>query len=153
MDARRAMERMTIFVQESDQIVNPATATEGMLKVTERVIDTRNNTTHAYVAAGDGLPDADRNSDGMINQNDGSVRDYITYFLDQSNSTDWKLVEQAPDYGSGAGATLPNNTICEHVTQFQCTRLSSNLVTILLTVSTGKTTVTLQTRARARLIE
>ena len=45
MDARRAMERMTIFVQESDQIANPATATEGTLKVTERVIDTHNNTT------------------------------------------------------------------------------------------------------------
>ena len=133
--------------------LNPATATEGMLKVTERVIDTHNNGTHAYTAAGDGLPDADRNSDGMINQNDGSVRDYIAYSLDQSNSANWKLVKQAPDYGGAAGATLPNTTICEHVTQFQCTRLSSNLVTILMSVSTGKTTVTLQTRARARLIE
>jgi len=154
IQARLAMERMTMFVQETDQIVNPVGSNEVMLKVSERVLDAYNNKTHAYLAAGDGMLDADNDADGIVNEGPpGDPYDYITYTLDKTVSTNWKLTEQMPDYSTAPSGLLPGKAICEHVTAFQCTRFSSNLVAILLTVNSGKTGVTLQTRVRARLLD
>lgn len=153
IQARLAMERMVMFAQESDQIANPTTSNEEVLKVSERLLDTYNNRTHAYIAGGDGMIDADNDADGIVNQGANDAPDYLTYTLDKTVSGNWKLMEQMPDYRTAPSGLLPAKAICEHVTEFHCTRFSSNLVLIRLTVNTGKTGVTLQTRVRARLLD
>jgi len=147
--ARLAMERMVMFAQETDQIANPTGSNEEILKVSERLLDTYDNKTHAYVAGGDGMIDADSNASGVVNQG----ANYITYTLDKTVSGNWKLMEQMPDYSTAPSGLLPAKAICQYVTVFHCTRFSSNLVKILLTVNTGKTGVTLQTIVRARLLD
>ena len=152
VQARLAMERLVMFAQEADGIVSPAGSNEEVLKVSERVLDTYTNATNVYTAGGDGKPDADNNADGLVNTAAGDLSDYITFDLDKTDSTNWKLMEQMPDYSTSPSGLLPNKTICQHVTEFKCTRLSPSLLQIRLTLTNGKASVSLQTRARARLI-
>jgi prepilin-type N-terminal cleavage/methylation domain-containing protein len=149
IQARLAMERMVMFAQETDQIANPTTSNEEILKVSERLLDTYNNKTHVYIAGGDGMIDADTSADGVVNPG----ANYITYTLDKTVSGNWKLMEQMPDYSTAPSGLLPAKVICQYVTEFHCTRFSSNLVLIVLTVNSGQTGVTLQTRVRARLLD
>jgi hypothetical protein len=152
VEARLAMERLVMFVQETDQIANPTGSNEEILKVSERLLDTYDNSSHAYAAGGDGKLDADNDADGLVNNGVSDVADYITFDLDKTNSANWKLMEQMPDYRTSPSGLLQKKAICEHVTEFKCSRVGPGLVEIRLTLTNGKASVTLRTRARARLI-
>lgn len=153
--ARYAVERMVMFVEECDQIQNPVSETaEEVLKVSERVLDTYNNATHAYDIDGDGTLDADNDANSLVNDdvvNDPT--DAITFNLDKTDAANWKLIEIQPDYST---ATFDDFTaqrvICENVTTFQCKLIDTNLVEIRLVLSSGAGTVDLKTRAIARFI-
>ena len=144
--ARYAMERMVMFVQETDQIDVPSV---DKLVVNERLIDTYNNENHSYAPEGDGYLDADNDHNGQVNE--GTIEDppdKITFDLDKTDGSNWKLMEEMPDYSSPAfDDSMDKKVLCEHVSTFQCTLLAPNLVEILLTVSDGEHEVSLKTRA------
>jgi len=152
-EARLAMERLVMFVPDADEIVNPTGNDEEVLKVSERLLDTYNNSSHAYTVAGDGEPDADNNADGLVNTGAGDAADYITFDLDKAVSTNWKLMEQMPDYSTAPSGLLQKKVLCERVTEFKCSRLSTDHVLIRLTLTSGTTSVSLRTWVRARLIQ
>ncbi len=149
--ARFAMERMVMFVQEADDIDIPAGE---QLKVTERVLDTYDNDTYAYVPAGDGYLDADYDSDGIVNEGAGDLSEFIDFKLNKGDSSNWKLVEEMPDYStSPQGDIMAPQVICEHVTDFTLTLLAANLVEIQLTLNDGKSGVSLMTRVKAMNVD
>ncbi len=145
--ARYAMERMVMFVQETDQIDIPSV---DKLVVNERLIDTYKNDLHSYLFEGDGYLDADNDGNGQVNE--GTLEDPpdpITFDLDKTDGNNWKLMEEMPDYGtSDLYDPKEKKVLCEHVTTFQCTLLAPNLVEILLTLNDGEHEVSLKTRAR-----
>jgi prepilin-type N-terminal cleavage/methylation domain-containing protein len=152
--ARYALERMVAFIQESDEIQTPATAdpTEA-LAVSERLSDQYTNATRVYTAAGDALPDADTDADGLVNEGDTDVAEFITFDLDKTDAANWKLMEQMPDYGTAAANDFKAKvTLCERVQAFTCTRLSPGIVAIALTLQRGTKAVTLRTTAKARWV-
>ncbi|MCK4389749.1 MAG: prepilin-type N-terminal cleavage/methylation domain-containing protein [Desulfobacterales bacterium] len=153
--ARFAMERMVMFVQETDYILKPDDVYQEILKASERALDTYNNGDHSYNIDGDGTLDADNDSDGLVNDDEtDDPKDMITFDLDKTDPGNWKLQEQMPDYSTPAlDDFMANNVICEHVTAFKCSRLSFNLVEIELTLNNGNSEVSLKTRVKARLIE
>jgi len=153
-EARYAMGRMVMFVQETDAIQKPDdVSNEEVLIVSERVLDTYENTSRAYNEDGDGFLDADNDGDGLINEDGGDPPDWITFDLDKSNASNWKLREEMPDYSTVALAdAMAKKVLCEHVTAFQCNRLAKNLVEITLTLSHGKSEVSLTSRVKAKLI-
>ena len=147
--ARYAMERMVMFVQETDQLEIPAADN---LVLNERVLDTYDNDTHGYRAEGDGFLDADNDHDGLVNE--GGVNDDpadpISFSLDKSDPNNWKLQEQMPDYSTSTlDDSLAPRVLCEHVTTFSCTPLAPNLVEIQLTVNDGENEIHLKTRVNA----
>jgi prepilin-type N-terminal cleavage/methylation domain-containing protein len=145
--ARYAMERMVMFVQETDQIDVPSV---DKLVVNERLIDTYNNEDHSYNPEGDTYLDADNDRNGLVNE--GTIEDppdKITFDLDKTDSNNWKLMEEMPRYETSYLDDFQDKRVlCEHVTTFQCTVLAPNLVEILLTLSDGEHEVSLKTRAR-----
>jgi prepilin-type N-terminal cleavage/methylation domain-containing protein len=145
--ARYAMERMVMFVQETDQIDVPSV---DKLVVSERLIDTYKNDLHSYLFEGDGYLDADNDHNGQVNE--GTIEDPpdpITFDLDKTDGNNWKLMEEMPNYGtSDLYDPKEKKLLCEHVTAFQCTLLAPNLVEILLTLSAGEHEVSLKTRVR-----
>jgi len=161
--ARYALERMVIFVQEPDQINEPATITRGeALTVSERVSDQYNNASHVYAAAGDGFLDADNNMNGLINEGGGDPAEFITFELDKTDAGNWKLKEQMPDYSTAdTGDFKTKAVICEHIKPdplnnplgFSCRRLAPGIVEIVLTLQKGSATVTLKTTAKSRWVE
>ena len=145
--ARFAMERMVMFAQEADDIDIPS---GDQLKVTERVLDTYKNSDHTYMLGGDGFLDADNDSDGIVNEGGGDTSEYIDFKLDKGDSSNWKLVEEMPDYSTGApGDTMAEQVLCEHVTDFTLTLLATNLIEIQLTLDDGESGVSLMTRVKA----
>ena len=155
---RYAMERMAMFVRETDTISMPDDINQELLRVSDRVLDNYDNSTHTYKVEGDGLLDADNDSDGRVNENTffPDPKEYITFDLDKTDASNWKLMEEMPDYSTGfplLSDLTPKRVICEHVTAFTCNLFATNLVEILLTLNNGKSEVTLKTRVRARLIE
>lgn len=149
--ARYAMERMVMFVQETDEIDVPSIDT---LVVSERLLDIYNNTTLVYTAEGDGYLDADYDQDGLVNEGDGDPPDPITFDLDKSDGSNWKLQEQMPDYStSTVDDFAATRVLCEHVTSFQCSLLASGLVEIQLTLDDGKNEVSLKTRVKAFYVD
>ncbi len=151
--ARYAMERMVMFVQETDQIEIPSAEN---LVLNERVLDIYDNDTHGYIAEGDGYLDADNDHDGLVNE--GGVNDdpadLISFSLDKSDSNNWKLQEQMPDYSTSTlDDFLATKVLCAHVTTFSCTLLTPDLVEIQLTVNDGKNEVSLKTRVKTIFVE
>jgi prepilin-type N-terminal cleavage/methylation domain-containing protein len=149
LQARFAMERMAMFIQETDEIKTPIQSTPEkpcVLQVRERILDTYNNETLVYQPAGDGFIDADKNRDKVIGSAD--TPKYISYYLENE-----QLREKMPKYGAPTPDDVPETVICEHVKDFRCSLFSPGLVNIGLTLRKDRTEVTLQTRARARLIE
>ena len=153
--ARYALERMVTFVQESDYIVAPdTTVSTKELTVSERLSDQYTNASRVYAVAGDGLPDADTNFDGMINDGGGVPVELITFRLDETDATNGRLMEKMPDYGtSQTGDHKAEIIICEHVTAFACKRLAAGIVEITLSLQQGSKAVTLRTTAKARLVD
>ena len=149
--ARFAMERMVMFVQEADDIDIPSGE---QLKVTERVLDTYKNSDQTYMPGGDGYLDADYDSDGIVNEGAGDLSEFIDFKLDKGDSSNWKLVEEMPDYSTGAqGDTMAEQVLCEHVTDFTLTLMGPNLVQIQLILDDGESGVSLMTRARAMYVD
>jgi prepilin-type N-terminal cleavage/methylation domain-containing protein len=151
--ARYAMERMVMFVQETDQI---QIVSADNLVLNERVLDTYDNDTHGYIAEGDGYLDADNDHDGVVNE--GGVNDDpadpISFSLDKSDPNNWKLQEQMPDYGSPTlDDFLATKVLCAHITTFSCTLLTPDLVEIQLTVNDGKNEIHLKTRVKTIFVE
>ena len=151
--ARYTMERMVMFVNETDYIWKPDDVDQEILKVSERVLDTYNNTSHAYDIDGDGFLDADNDSDKQVNES-GEAADLITFNLDKTDSDNWKLQEQMPDYSTADTADfLAARELAEHVISFACNLLNTDLVEIELTLSSGSSSVRLKTRAKSRMID
>jgi len=162
--ARFAIERMVMFVQESEAISSPDSASnQEVLQVSERVMDVYNNSTRAYDVDGDGTPDADNDNDGTVNEDAATPDppDYIIFDLDKTDSGNWKLQEKMPDYST---ATLTDygttRVLCEHVTAFSNNLVRKNdseffasLVEIQLTLNDGFNEASFKTRAKARLID
>ena len=147
--ARYAMERMVMFVQETDQL---EIAAADNLVLNERVLDTYDNDTHGYRAEGDGYLDADNDHDGVVNEggvNDDPV-DPISFSLDKSEPNNWKLQEQMPNYSTlTLDDFLATKVLCDHVTTFSCTLLAPSLVEIQLAVNDGENEIHLKTRVKA----
>lgn len=152
---RYALERMVSFIQESDQIQTPpTTAPTEILAVSERLGDQYTNASRIYAAGGDGLPDADTNANGLVNEESGDPPEFIIFDLDKTDAANWKLMEQMPDYGTVSTSDFKAKTIlCEYVTAFACTRLSAGIVAITLTFQQGTKAVTLRTTAKARWVD
>ncbi len=140
-DARAAMERMVMFVQETDAIDSPLPGEDNeqcVLKVRERVADSDWN----------GVPDADRNGNGIIEETE---KDYVVFDVNETK----EIREKLPDYSGAPGSLLGEKVICGNVEKFRCVRHLNNLnlVKLYLTVDNGKARVALETRARARLVQ
>ena len=150
--ARYAMERMVMFVQETDQVQIPSS---DRLIVSERLLDTFDNVTNLYAPEGDGYLDADNDYDGLVNE--GGVEDppdSITFDLDKTDANNWKLQEQMPRYETPAlGDFVASKVLCEHVTGFQCSLLGPDLVEIQLTLNDGNNEVNLKTRVKAMYVQ
>jgi len=161
--AQFAMERMVMFVQESDGIASPDGASDQeVLQVSERVMDTYNST-QAYDVDGDGTLDADNDNDGTINEDESSPDppDYVIFDLDKTDADNWKLQEKMPDYStSNLTDYRATRVLCENVTTFSNNLVRKNeteffteLVEIQLTLNDGINEVSFKTRARARMID
>ena len=151
--ARFAMDRMVRFAQETDEIGFEGSLND-QLRVSERVLDTYDNVTRAYLVDGDGILDADHDANGFVNDSASDPKEYITFRLLKAPPGNWRIREQRPDYSTGAtGDTLPWEVICEHVTDFNVQRLADNLVQIKLTVAKGDNVVSLQTRVKPRFVD
>jgi len=152
--ASYAMERMVMFVQASDEIVNPANTATQELTVSERVLDTYDNLSGTYLIDGDGILDADNDADGIVNEGPEDRAEYISFKLDTGIADNWKLVERRPDYRTADTADRTQwQVICEHVVDFACRRLSADMVEISLALKSDKAQVDLKTRAKARNVE
>lgn len=151
--ARFTMDRMVRFAQETDEI-GPDGALDDQLVVSERVLDTYNNATHAYVVDGDGILDADNDSNGFVNDSGSDPKEYITFTIDKTDASNWKVREQRPDYSTAStDDTTAWEVISEHVTYFNVQRLAADLVQVKLTVAQGENTVSLQTRVKPRFVD
>ena len=151
--ARYAMERMLMFVQETDQV---EITSSDRLVVSERVLDTYQNDTNSYAPEGDGLLDADNDYDNLVNEGgpDEDPPDPVIFALDKSDANNWKLQEQLPKYETQSLIDfMPAKVLCENVTNFQCSLLATNLVEIQLTLNDGKNEVTLKTRVKAMYLD
>ena len=150
--ARYAMERMVMFLQETDQVQIPSS---DRLIVSERLLDTYDNLNNLYAPEGDGYLDADNDHDYVVNE--GGIEDphdLITFDLDKTDSNNWKLQEQMPRYETSTlGDFVANKVLCEHVTAFQCSLLAPNLVEIQLTLNDGTNEVNLKTRVSPFYVE
>lgn len=150
---RLALERMVLFLKETDNVIKPDAPDQEVLQVSDRVLDTYNNSSHAYLADGDGVLDADNDADGVLNEGNGDPSDLITFDLDKSDPENWKLREKMPDYSTAAlDDYTAYRVLCEDVTSFKCTLLETGLVEIQLVISGGNDVVRLKTRAKARKI-
>lgn len=156
MQGRVAMERMVRFVEATDEIVVPA-STSGVsrLQVRECWLDTYVNTTRVYSAMGDGVPDADDDANGLIN--DGTMLDavdLVSYVLAEEATGRASLLEILPRYGTASFEDLETNKVIEgYVSGFVCRQERPGLVTISLVLDDGQHRVPLQTRALARGVQ
>ncbi|MFC1516346.1 type II secretion system protein J [Thermodesulfobacteriota bacterium] len=153
--ARFAVDRMVRFAEESDVIANPVSDTaEETLKVSERLLDTYNNTTRAYDIDGDDVLDADNDANDLINDDTtNDPAEYVTFNLDKTDANNWKLKETLPDYSSASLVdTTAAKIICENVVAFECKLLDTDLVEIRLALEKDNSAVDLKTRVRARFV-
>jgi len=153
--AHYALRRMTLFVGATDYIKQPDTVkVEEKLEVAERLLDTYENTdeneNRTYFNDGDGLLDADNDSDSLIDEGCSDDDDTVAFKLDKSDPENWKLTEKIPDYATAdLDDSAPTRVISENVTAFSCRLVTANLIEISLTLKDGSETVTLKTRAHA----
>jgi hypothetical protein len=148
--AHFAMNRMISFIKETDEIIRPLNdgAEYNRLTISDRVLDLVNNNTLAH--GGDGLLDADTDVDGLINEGGADLSEKVRFMLDKTDSLNWKLTEEVPDYTTNdiSDLTIPR-VICENVTGFTTQILSDGVIRILLTTSYDTMDITLETRSRA----
>ncbi len=151
--ARFTMDRMVRFAQETDEI-GPDGILNDQLQVSERVLDTYDNATHGYLVDGDGILDADNDANGFVNDSGSDPKEYITFRVDKTDASNWKIEEQRPDYSTTSTLdTTAWEEICEHVAYFNVQRLADDLVQIQLTVAQGENEVSLRTRVKPRFVD
>ena len=153
-EARYTMERMVMFVQESDEVTMPNSMTaHEVLEVSERVLDAYDNATNTFLIGGDGILDSDNDANGIVNEGSPDGAEYITFQLDKTEAGNWKLTEERPRYNTPGISDKENpEVICEGIKVFNTSLVADNLIEIELTLSDGRNEVTLKTRARARLL-
>ncbi len=147
-----AMARMVWYTTGTDEIQVPPddSAEHDQLIVAERVLDMVDSN---RAPSSDGIPDADTDADGLVNEGGGDEKDYVSFTLDKTDTANWKLVETVPDYlTSNTEDTRSPQVICEHVTGFATELLAPGVVRIRLVTGKNETAVTLETRARALLL-
>ncbi|WP_300462088.1 prepilin-type N-terminal cleavage/methylation domain-containing protein [Desulfobacula sp.] len=147
-----AMARMVSFVAGTDEIQMPGddAAEHDQLIVAERILDLVDNT---RAAGSDGIPDADTDGDGLVNEGGGDVKEYVSFALDKTDPDNWKLVETLPDYQTADTAdTRSPQVICEHVTGFVTQQLTPGVVRIRLATGKNAMAAVLENRALARLL-
>jgi len=143
--ARYAMDRMVMFAQEAEDIDIPSAE---QLKVTERLLDTYDNSDQTYMPGGDGYLDADNDYDGLINEGGADPKEYITFRLNNG-----ALEEEMPNYSTSSTIdTLPWQELCDHLSGVTYTLLGTNLVEIELSLNDGNSQVTLKTRVKAMYV-
>ncbi|MDA3791749.1 MAG: type II secretion system protein [Desulfobacula sp.] len=146
--ARFTLDRITAMVQETAYLEYPLLGgTDEQLRFGEHSMDMFNNTSHAFVAAGDGKLDADNDGNGLVNDGPGGSDpvDLVTLKLDKT-----QLVEILPDYSTASLTDfLPQRVLAENVTEFACTLVTQNLVEILLVLENKNISARLKTRAIA----
>ncbi|NNG02243.1 MAG: prepilin-type N-terminal cleavage/methylation domain-containing protein [Desulfobacteraceae bacterium] len=152
--ARAAMERMVMFAGRADAVETPGSEMNvETLKISERVYDMYDNTSHAFAADGDRKMDADNDGDGLINEDTANpdILEWVEFTLDKTDAGNWRLTETLPDYSTAdVDDTLPPSVICDRVTAFACNRVAPDVVEINLTVDDGEQGITLKTRAKSR---
>jgi len=147
-----AMARMVWYTTGTDEIQVPAddSAEHDQLIVAERVLDMVDSN---RAPSSDGIPDADTDADGLVNEGGGDEKEYVSFTLDKTDTANWKLMETVPDYlTSETEDTRSPQVICEHVTGFATELLAPGVVRIRLATGKNETAVTLEARARARLL-
>ena len=156
--ARFAMDRIALLINETGFIERPVQGTsEDRLVIEERMMDAYDNLTPTNDSGPDGILDADKNSNNIVNDDTtNDPVDKITIWLDKTTDPDnWKLVEVMPDYRMGGPSDfMPQRILCEKVEVFQVTRGSDaakqqNLVKIKLDLGIGINKLSFTTRAIA----
>ncbi len=152
--ARFALDRITYLVQETAFLEHPPVGeTDAKLELAEHAMDMYDNTSHTFVAAGDGKLDADNDGNGLVNDDPGGSDpvDLVTLKLDKTQADNWKLVEILPNYSTASLTDfLPPRVLAENVTRFTCEIMPpGNLVEILLELKKQNMRVALTTRAIA----
>jgi prepilin-type N-terminal cleavage/methylation domain-containing protein len=153
---RYALDHMAMFVSATDGIVAPvSTSAVERLELTDCVLDTYTNATHAFGATGDNFLDADNDADGLLNESAGSdPADLVRFYLVKTNAANWLLMMERPDYRTANFDDRPPPLVlCENVSNFECSYLGRGLVEISLTVLDAGDSVTLQTRAKSRRMD
>ncbi len=142
-NGRFAMERIMFFAQESSGFVISDSNT---LEVVERVLDVYDNTSRAYTPDGDGFLDADTDSNRLLT----GPPEFVIFTHDSANRT---LLESLPNYATTETQVQSDAVIiCEFVNNVTFSLLATNLVQIEMTLNDGQNEVTLQTRAKGRMI-
>ncbi len=149
LEARQTMEHLAGFVRVCDLVAKPDGPDQEVLRISERLLDCHDNTTHLYKGEGDGLLDADNDGDGVVNEGGGDPWEFVTMDLDKSDPDNWKLREERPDYTTAAPDDyLPQFILCQGVTSFKCTLLAPDLVEIHLALDSGENGISLTTRVK-----
>jgi hypothetical protein len=142
---RYATERMMMFIRESDELKVPA---GHKLEVSERVLDMHHNATRLRIPTGDGIPDADDDRNGVVNDSDSDKKSFVLF-----EEKDGQILEYLPNYETPEfNDRRPGVAICRNVTEFKCKKLADDLVEFRLDLSDGEHTVTWTTRGKARMI-
>lgn len=156
MAARSTMDRMVMFIRSADTIVSPNSGlSTGVLKVSERVLDLYNNTTHSLTLDGDGLPDADNDANGLINDDESGSdpTEYVTYEVNSTDPLNLKLTETLPEYATtNLSDERSPEVSCERITSFSVRLQKKGVIVISLSIDVGDGPITLTTRALAPLI-
>jgi prepilin-type N-terminal cleavage/methylation domain-containing protein len=143
---RYVMERMVLFTQETGKI---ELAGDKELRISERVLDSYDNATHAYKIDGDGLPDSDNNGSGLIDEGNGDDAEIVRFKL-----VDNLLMERLPNFGTAdQNDYLTERVLSEYVTLFKCSKLAGNVVEINLNLTYKGYELQLKTRAKARFVQ
>jgi len=153
--ARFVMDRLVMLITETSYIDTiTGDWPSDSLVIEERLMDTHKNSDHSDAPNGDGIWDADNDSNGVVNDNDDDDPiDNITISLDKTDPMNKKLVEKLPDYGTDDPEdTMDKRILCENVSSFVVNRGSldkKKLITIILELGKDTHVVTLKTRATA----
>ncbi|MBI9089382.1 MAG: hypothetical protein JEZ12_09200 [Desulfobacterium sp.] len=149
IEARQTMDHLAGFVRVCDVVAKPNGPDQEILRISERLLDCHDNTTHLFKIEGDGLLDADNDGDGVVNEGGGDPYEFVTMDLDKGDPDNWKLREERPDYTTAAlDDYLPRFILCQGVTNFSCTLLAPGLVEIHLALGNGENGISLTTRVK-----
>ena len=97
----------------------------------------------------DALLDADHDGDGLIDEGDGDDIEEVRFKL-----VGELLMERLPNYATeDQDDYLTESVLCNHVREFKCKKMDSNLLEIKLNLSNGENEVELKTRVIARFVD